>query len=798
MFELINITKDTKEKSILKDINLKLPKTGFIVIKGENGSGKSTLLNIMGTLDRPTSGVILFNNTNIVNFSEADLIKYREEYISFIFQDYNLFENSSVIDNINIIGTTNRIDKIVELLKIKSLLNKKVKKLSGGEKQRVAIARCLAKDSKVILADEPTSSLDYETKDLIFKVLKEESQKKLVIMVSHDMELINKYADKIIEMNNGTITNILDINILTNENEIKPYNNAFQFFKFTINNMFKNKKRLILSSILLIFAFLLLLLSTSLSTLNFIQIHSDTMALENDNLILFNAYRQDDDAKIQKSEYTEEDIAYINQNKISTNPLEAGKEIKENNKDLMLEIKYNSNINKPYYRYFINKYSFFDIENLNKVDYGRKPNSNDEIVISSYLADLIVEFGVKDINEQYYTPKDYNSLINDNHLIKFGSNSLKIVGIYELNFDEYSELKKEYDLTKVKNSNMTKFSLNKNLENKLSILGTKVNHLAGNIYVNDDFFKKYEEAIPTIPDNYSFTLGEKYNNNMLLKNLPTIVSDSSKIILNDDKIITNLEKNEIIVNEEILNMLNLNIENCLGYNFKIWIGEVYDEETEIVSNMETLDLTIKGVSKDQNYYLNKDTLKNVLSEKIYINKLILKEKNKNTLTQLFKKFPIMDNEYTIETNYSHNIEGLMGFSTIISKIFSIISVFFLIFSFVVLTNYILNSIEIHLKDIAILKSLGINQQKIKNIFQSESLLLLLISYFISILFFLTLRLIFNKIAINIMLFKINVFPISIFYISITYIILLMFIIINFMIIQNKLKKSMPIEVYKIN
>ena len=797
MFELINITKDTKEKSILKDINLKLPKTGFIVIKGENGSGKSTLLNIMGTLDRPTSGVILFNNTNIVNFSEADLIKYREEYISFIFQDYNLFENSSVIDNINIIGTTNRIDKIVELLKIKSLLNKKVKKLSGGEKQRVAIARCLAKDSKVILADEPTSSLDYETKDLIFKPSYELIPKD-ILMVSHDMELINKYADKIIEMNNGTITNILDINILTNENEIKPYNNAFQFFKFTINNMFKNKKRLILSSILLIFAFLLLLLSTSLSTLNFIQIHSDTMALENDNLILFNAYRQDDDAKIQKSEYTEEDIAYINQNKISTNPLEAGKEIKENNKDLMLEIKYNSNINKPYYRYFINKYSFFDIENLNKVDYGRKPNSNDEIVISSYLADLIVEFGVKDINEQYYTPKDYNSLINDNHLIKFGSNSLKIVGIYELNFDEYSELKKEYDLTKVKNSNMTKFSLNKNLENKLSILGTKVNHLAGNIYVNDDFFKKYEEAIPTIPDNYSFTLGEKYNNNMLLKNLPTIVSDSSKIILNDDKIITNLEKNEIIVNEEILNMLNLNIENCLGYNFKIWIGEVYDEETEIVSNMETLDLTIKGVSKDQNYYLNKDTLKNVLSEKIYINKLILKEKNKNTLTQLFKKFPIMDNEYTIETNYSHNIEGLMGFSTIISKIFSIISVFFLIFSFVVLTNYILNSIEIHLKDIAILKSLGINQQKIKNIFQSESLLLLLISYFISILFFLTLRLIFNKIAINIMLFKINVFPISIFYISITYIILLMFIIINFMIIQNKLKKSMPIEVYKIN
>lgn len=798
MFELINITRETKEKTILKDINLKLPKTGFIVIKGENGSGKSTLLNIIGTLDRPTSGEILFNNANLVNLSENDLLKYREKYLSFIFQDYNLFENSSVLDNINIIGINNRIDKIVELLKIKPLLNKKVKKLSGGEKQRVAIARCLAKDSKVILADEPTSSLDYETKDLLFKVLKEESQNKLVIMVSHDMDLINKYADKIIEMNNGIITNISDLNISTRENEIKPYNNVFHFFKFTINNMFKNKKRLILSSILLIFSFLLLLLSTSLSTLDFIKIHSDTMTLENDDLILFNAYIQNDNSRIQKIEYNEEDIAYLNQNKISTNPLEIGKGIKENNKNLMLEIKYNSNINKPYYRYFINKYSFFDIENLNKVDYGRKPNSDDEIVISSYLADLIIEFGIKDINDQYYMPKDYNSLINDNHLIKFGSNSLKIVGIYELNLAEYSDLKKEYDLIKVKNSNMTEFSLNKDLEKKLLIFDTKVNHLAGNIYVKDDFFKKYEEAIPTIPNNYSFALGEKYNNNMLLKNIPTIVSNSSEIILNDDKIITNLEKNEIIVNEEILNMLNLTIENCLGHNFKIWIGEVYDEETEIISNIETLDLTIKGVSKDQNYYLNKDTLKNVLDSKISVNKLMLRENNKNTLTQLFKKFPIMDNDYTIETNYSHSIEGLMGFSTIISKVFRIISVFFLIFSFIVLTNYISNSIDIHLKDIAILKSLGINQPKIKNIFQSEALILLLISYFISLLCFLILRIIFNKIALNIMLFKINVFPISIFYIAITYIIILLFIIINFIIIQNKLKKTMPIDVYKVN
>ena len=190
MIELNGISKEVASKIILNNINMKFPKNGFICLVGSNGSGKSTLLNIIGGIDSPTSGSVNFNGVNINEMNEKDKSLFYENHVSFIFQNLNLFENESVIDNINIVSNLPANDDLIGYLGLTSILNKKVKHLSGGEQQKVAIARALSKDSEILLADEPTSSLDYDMKVKVFEYLKKISRKRLVIMVSHDLELV--------------------------------------------------------------------------------------------------------------------------------------------------------------------------------------------------------------------------------------------------------------------------------------------------------------------------------------------------------------------------------------------------------------------------------------------------------------------------------------------------------------------------------------------------------------------------------------------------------------------------------
>ena len=171
MIRIEHVNKVIDNKCILEDINLTLPDTGFILIKGDNGAGKSTLLNLIGVLDKPTSGNIFYNNTNLTLLNEEKLTTFREEYISFIFQDPNLFANFTALENINITNKNN-LNEVINFLDIKDLLNKKAKVLSGGEQQRIAIARAILKDSPVLLADEPTGALDLEMKTNLFSYLK--------------------------------------------------------------------------------------------------------------------------------------------------------------------------------------------------------------------------------------------------------------------------------------------------------------------------------------------------------------------------------------------------------------------------------------------------------------------------------------------------------------------------------------------------------------------------------------------------------------------------------------------------
>ena len=207
MLELRNICKKY-DRDVLKKINLKFGNRGLVCLVGESGSGKSTLLNIIGGLERADSGKVLIDGVNINKFDSS---YYHNQVVSYINQNYNLIDNYSTLDNalLPIDIRRNRSpsfdDKIFKMLGISSLKNSKVSSLSGGEKQRVAIARCIMQNTKIILADEPTGALDLDNSYKIMEILKNLSKKKLVIVVTHNMELANKFADEVIKLVDGKI-----------------------------------------------------------------------------------------------------------------------------------------------------------------------------------------------------------------------------------------------------------------------------------------------------------------------------------------------------------------------------------------------------------------------------------------------------------------------------------------------------------------------------------------------------------------------------------------------------------------
>ena len=185
----------------------------LVTIVGPSGSGKSTCLNILGGMDNATSGTVLCNGKEVSKFTEKELINYRKNNIGFVFQFYNLIQNLTVIENLELAASrTNDKKDLDKLLEQVGLLSKKdnfPSQLSGGEQQRVSIARALAKSPNLLLCDEPTGALDYESSKQVLKLIEETNKKYNVttIIITHN-EAITPMADKIIKFKNGKVESI--------------------------------------------------------------------------------------------------------------------------------------------------------------------------------------------------------------------------------------------------------------------------------------------------------------------------------------------------------------------------------------------------------------------------------------------------------------------------------------------------------------------------------------------------------------------------------------------------------------
>ncbi len=235
MLQIKNVYKEYKTGNLvqkaLDDVSLNLRDNEFVAILGPSGSGKTTLLNIIGGLDRYDKGDLIINGVSTKNYKDRDWDSYRNHTIGFVFQSYNLIPHQTILANVELALTISGVPrskrrqkavKALEQVGLANQMHKKPNQLSGGQMQRVAIARALVNDPDIVLADEPTGALDSDTSVQVMDLLKEVAKDRLVVMVTHNPELAEKYATRIVNLRDGKIRSDTDPYIVNEEKHKKP------------------------------------------------------------------------------------------------------------------------------------------------------------------------------------------------------------------------------------------------------------------------------------------------------------------------------------------------------------------------------------------------------------------------------------------------------------------------------------------------------------------------------------------------------------------------------------------------
>lgn len=461
MIEIKNINKTYKPKSknkvnAIKGIDLEFSRHGLVFLLGKSGSGKSTFLNILGGLDSANTSRIYINDEKLDRFDETTCSNYRNTYVGFVFQEYNLLSELNVYKNVELAlqmqGQTDNHEKILNVLKrvdLEGLEDRELDELSGGQKQRVAIARALVKEPTIILADEPTGNLDSETSEQVFELFKELSKDKCVIVVTHDAEYAHKYGDRIIEISDGEIVSDsapkADEDHLSIPKMIKPKLPWDFIYKMSIGNVLNNKLRMVVTAV--ITAFLVAILS-AVYTMLYVNEHvnSDLLSLANqENLIIsknvnknlffnfsFNNENLNDEnlqidpVKIETARTLAlengglvYDKTYILVNDQAITMIDLNLEPSKFETELVKDPdeKLVSTIQNTTLTFTAVAQDSVLLEDL----VGFVPQNKDEVVISSYLADWLIQSG---------QATSYQDLIDSSYTLKLDTiNPLRVVGV---------------------------------------------------------------------------------------------------------------------------------------------------------------------------------------------------------------------------------------------------------------------------------------------------------------------------------------------------------------------------------
>lgn len=715
MLELKNISKVYSSKSrvlvyALKDVNLKFGDKGCNVILGPSGCGKSTLLNIIGGLDEPTTGNLVYNSYDI---KSKDYDIWRNDTIGFIFQDFNLIPDLTIYENLSIVcynkSDVERKQLIHDALLSVGLENYEERysyEMSGGQIQRVAIARALLKNSKILLADEPTGNLNKEMSVEIFSLLKELSKEKLVIIVTHNDDLAQKYADRIIKFEDGFVISDSNPNIETSSAEAYSPKIANRLanklvFKLSLKNLFSKKLRYFISLISLVLLFTLL--SISFAIVNFDRSYVDAKNIQSNDLERFYIYGYNND---------DTELNFITANEILTqNP----------------NITYIVNDEIESYQELLNMgYELY--EGYNEISYEGIYILDKYLLTSLHLGEILY-----DVEGEQVVEKDFplEELVNKYYF--FNGMYFKIDGIIKSGFNEFNNgtthsdaeneefyfkthsyiFSKSNSLYKKAKVQRCIVSTSENHAYELSVNSKKINrsmefsHMQNNYSIFDDKNIYKYENIPTASNNeiylsldlynhffnefsdVEYYLGDNYHFNPILQRKPTHIGDtiSFKFDFGNNKIveIPDLKVKGIIYN---------------GYQYSIYTS--YDICEKIYDTSKEYQIMVKTSSVENLYAFISNNCE----------------------------------KYNITTYYSYtrainNFEDGLLLARLICLIIFIV---LLVITLLISINSINQTIKSKDKENGILRSIGITIKDIKKIYYYQLVLMITIPFILSIIF----------------------------------------------------------------
>ena len=459
--KLEHITKIyTSKKGIktkaLDDVSLFFPSKGLIFLTGKSGAGKTTLIELISGLNTDYEGNIDYHGTSLKELSSSQLDAYRNSEIGFIFQNYALFEDKTVFENLEFVLRMNQrtdIKKIDEILSSIGLLNHKDKypqELSGGEQQRVAIARALLKNPSMIIADEPTAALDEENAILVFDFLKQIASSKLVLVVCHHEEFIQKYADGVVLLDEGKIKEASLPTIKEDINPISTFTRAKLSLKDILHMTFKLESKLshlLFNLFLLIFGITFLMISLSLTFYDEKKAILNTMYRNQQKIASFEVTprsKKRKDTLHPISPYAKA-IPLSTMNEIEkASPYSILKVNSQNESNNLCTLKFGTQEEdyiSSYFEGYIQSNSIPSNFNFNLV-YGTMPQNKNEIVLPMLL------FSDLKAQAQIY---EFNNLTSYEDITKFSikleGNEYYVTGVYtleNLNLKRYIKEKNVY------------------------------------------------------------------------------------------------------------------------------------------------------------------------------------------------------------------------------------------------------------------------------------------------------------------------------------------------------------------
>lgn len=464
MLEVKNLSKIYAAKGgasvkALDGISLHFPETGMVFLLGKSGSGKSTLLNVCGGLDFPTDGEIIVKGRSSKTFSQSDFDSYRNTHIGFIFQEYNVLDEFTVGDNLALAlelqGKAKDNAKIAELLKqvdLEGYEDRKPNTLSGGQKQRIAIARALIKSPEIIMADEPTGALDSETGKQIFDTLKKLSKEKLVLVVSHDREFAETYADRIVELKDGKV--VSDVSkgeedfFATEEEKIptREYGEEERKFvrsklpvrhavKMGVSGLKAKPLRLAFTLLLCTVTFIIFGLFSTLTFYNpSSALHQTLLGADRSTVLIEKRYQRQWKSyaygALQEEYVSDNGTGYFSEAELEDYAKLFGNKVFGG----FVDVNAHSFETKKESGYWLNYFSGYAYLPENhplrvRITLGRYPEADDEVCITSYTAESMIQRQLKLKNGEFMTASSVNELLEKQFSLGYGD--YKIVGIIE-------------------------------------------------------------------------------------------------------------------------------------------------------------------------------------------------------------------------------------------------------------------------------------------------------------------------------------------------------------------------------